>query len=89
MWQCLPAEWLTLHGSKIHADHLLRKLSSRHTYCIFYTNPVHELLAMNFGYEPENIVSLPDAQSDLRAFWDEALAELAGVDPQYNMPVHE
>lgn len=55
----------------------------------FYRLSVYDgnerLLAMNFGYEPENIVSLPDAQSDLRAFWDEALAELAGVDPQYNM----
>ena len=55
----------------------------------FYRLSVYDgadrLLAMNFGYEPENIVSLPDAQPDLRAFWDEALAELAAVDPQYSM----
>ena len=31
------------------------------------------------GFEPENIVSLPDAQPDFRKFWDEARAELAAV----------
>ena len=31
------------------------------------------------GFEPENIVSLPDAQPDFQAFWDKARAELAAV----------
>lgn len=31
------------------------------------------------GYEPENVVSLPDAQPDFQAFWDKARAELAAV----------
>lgn len=43
------------------------------------------LLDHNFGFEPENIVSLPDAQPDFDLFWDTALAELAAVDPEYTM----
>lgn len=39
----------------------------------------------NIGYEPENIVSLPDAQPDFDAFWQQALDELAKVDPEYSM----
>lgn len=39
----------------------------------------------NFGYEPENIVSLPDNQPDLKEFWDKAKAELAAIDPHYQM----
>ncbi|MEG0808232.1 MAG: acetylxylan esterase [Alistipes sp.] len=39
----------------------------------------------NIGYEPENIVSLCDAQPDLKAFWDQARAELATVAPQYEL----
>lgn len=35
------------------------------------------ILDMNFGYEPENIVSLPDSQPDFDRFWSEALDELA------------
>lgn len=31
------------------------------------------------GYEPEHILSLPDGQPDLRAFWDRALQELAAT----------
>ena len=31
------------------------------------------------GFEPENIVSLPDAQPDFQEFWDKARAELAAV----------
>ena len=41
--------------------------------------------SMNIGYEPLNIVSLPDSQPDFREFWEETLAELAAVDPQYTM----
>ncbi len=43
------------------------------------------LLAMNFGYEPEKIVSLPDAAPDFDTFWNDALAELATVDPAYKL----
>ncbi len=32
-----------------------------------------------FGYEPEKIVSAPDAQPDFQDFWDKARAELAAV----------
>ncbi len=39
----------------------------------------------NIGYEPEYIVSLPDNQSDLKAFWDKARAELAQVAPDYQL----
>jgi cephalosporin-C deacetylase-like acetyl esterase len=39
----------------------------------------------NFGYEPEKIVSPADAQPDFDAFWQRTKAELAAVDPQYNL----
>jgi cephalosporin-C deacetylase-like acetyl esterase len=39
----------------------------------------------NFGYEPEKIVSPTDAQPDFDAFWQRTKAELASVDPQYNL----
>ncbi len=39
----------------------------------------------NIGYEPENIVSLPDNQPDLKAFWDKAKEELAQVAPDYQL----
>ncbi len=39
----------------------------------------------NIGYEPENIVSLGDAQPDLKDFWDKAKAELAQVEPDYQL----
>ena len=39
----------------------------------------------NIGYEPESIVSLSDAQPDLREFWDRAKAELAQVAPEYQL----
>lgn len=42
-----------------------------------------EAKRFTIGYEPENIVSLPDNQSDLREFWDRALEELAAVAPEY------
>ncbi|WP_290535808.1 acetylxylan esterase [Alistipes sp.] len=39
----------------------------------------------NIGFEPEAIVSLGDAQPDLKEFWEEARAELDAVDPCYEM----
>ena len=39
----------------------------------------------NIGYEPESIVSLSDAQPDLKEFWDNAKAELAQVAPGYQL----
>lgn len=39
----------------------------------------------NIGYEPENIVSLPDYQSDFAEFWDVARAELSKVEPDYQL----
>jgi cephalosporin-C deacetylase len=39
----------------------------------------------NIGYEPTNIVSLPDAHADFDHFWEKALQELAAVDGQYTM----
>ena len=46
---------------------------------------VSEIKKFNIGYEPEYIVSLPDNKSDLRKFWDESLAELAKVAPEYKL----
>ena len=39
----------------------------------------------NIGYEPELVVSLPDARPDFDEFWDRALAELAAVPGNYTM----
>lgn len=39
----------------------------------------------NIGYEPENIVSLPDNQPDLKAFWDQARTELSQIEPAYQL----
>ncbi|MGN0213627.1 MAG: acetylxylan esterase [Muribaculaceae bacterium] len=39
----------------------------------------------NIGFEPENIVSLPDCQSDFAEFWDAARAELNTVSPEYEL----
>ncbi|MDM8001905.1 MAG: acetylxylan esterase [Bacteroidota bacterium] len=41
--------------------------------------------SFNFGYEPEKIVSPADPQPDFAEFWQRAKAELAAVDPQYNL----
>ena len=46
---------------------------------------VKEIKKFNIGYEPEYIVSLPDNKPDLRKFWDESLAELAKVAPEYKL----
>lgn len=37
------------------------------------------------GYEPTNVVSLPDAQPDFDAFWAQAKAELAEVPADYTL----
>lgn len=39
----------------------------------------------NIAYEPQNIVSLPDNLPDLKEFWDRARAELATVEPHFQM----
>jgi cephalosporin-C deacetylase len=44
-----------------------------------------DIKRFNVGYEPAAIVSLPDAPSDLKAFWDGTKAELARVDPEYKL----
>lgn len=44
-----------------------------------------EIKKFNIGYEPTAILSLPDAQPDLKAFWDETKAELAKVAPEYKL----
>ncbi|KAA6326406.1 Cephalosporin-C deacetylase [termite gut metagenome] len=44
-----------------------------------------EVRRFNIGYEPENIISLPDNQLDLKAFWEESKAELAKVEPDYQL----
>lgn len=48
-------------------------------------NEVREIKRFNIGYEPTAIVSLPDAPADLKAFWDEAKAELSQVEPDYKL----
>lgn len=44
-----------------------------------------DIKKFNIGYEPTTIVSLPDAQPDLKEFWDKAKAELATVAPDYKL----
>lgn len=44
-----------------------------------------EVKKFNIGYEPENIVSLPDAQPDFDEFWQRTLNELAAVAPEYRL----
>lgn len=39
----------------------------------------------NIGYEPESIVSLSDAQPDLKEFWNKAKEELAQIAPEYQL----
>jgi cephalosporin-C deacetylase-like acetyl esterase len=48
---------------------------------------VNRQLARTFciAVEPELIISMPDMQSDFEAFWTEAKAELAAVDPEYTL----
>lgn len=44
-----------------------------------------QLLGMNIGYAPEQIVSLPDRQPDFDEFWEAAKKELATVAPQFTL----
>lgn len=41
--------------------------------------------SFNIGFEPENIVSLPDYQPDFAQFWQAARAELDAVAPEYTI----
>ena len=52
--------------------------------CIVSENN-EEVKRFNIGYEPESIVSLSDAQPDLKEFWNTAKAELAQVAPDYQL----
>lgn len=45
----------------------------------------NEVKTFNIGYEPESIVSLPDAQPDFDEFWQRALDELAQVAPEFSL----
>ncbi|MGN0206145.1 MAG: acetylxylan esterase [Muribaculaceae bacterium] len=45
----------------------------------------NEVKSFNIGYEPENIVSLPDSQCDFEQFWRAALDELSKVEPCYTV----
>lgn len=44
-----------------------------------------ELYTSNLGFNPEQIASPQDKQPDFDAFWDQTLAELAAVDPEYKL----
>ena len=44
-----------------------------------------ELARSNVGINPEDIVSPQDKQPDFDAFWENTLAELAKVDPEYRL----
>lgn len=49
------------------------------------TGDGEEVKKFNIGYEPESIVSLPDAQPDFDEFWQQTLNELAQVAPEFSM----
>lgn len=44
-----------------------------------------ELYTSNLGFNPEQIASPQDKQPDFDAFWEQTLAELAAVDPEYKL----
>lgn len=44
-----------------------------------------EIFRSNLGFDPEKISSPQDKQPDFDAFWEETLAELAAVKPEYKM----
>jgi cephalosporin-C deacetylase len=44
-----------------------------------------ELSRTNLGFNPEQIVSDQDKQPDFDAFWEQTLAELAAVNPEYSL----
>jgi cephalosporin-C deacetylase-like acetyl esterase len=48
-------------------------------------NLIRNKVVRQIGYNPEEISDTIDACSDFDAFWDEAKAELASVQPEYNV----
>ncbi len=40
---------------------------------------------INIGYEPEKVISVPDAKADLESFWKQSLADLAKTAPDFRM----
>jgi cephalosporin-C deacetylase len=54
-------------------------------YTCFVEDDGNVVKQINFGYEPTNIVSLPDNPADFDEFWDTALAELAKVPVNYKL----
>lgn len=54
-------------------------------YKCFVTDDGNLIKRFNIGYEPTNIVSLPDARADFDQFWQDALTELSTVAPNYTM----
>jgi cephalosporin-C deacetylase len=44
-----------------------------------------ELTRTNLGFNPENIISEQDKQPDFDQFWEQTLAELAEVNPEYKL----
>ncbi len=54
-------------------------------YTCFVEDEGRVVKQFNIGYEPTNVVSLPDSHADFDAFWEEALAELAAVPGDYTM----
>ncbi len=48
-----------------------------------------ELCRTNLGFNPENIISEQDKQPDFDSFWEQTLAELAGVAPEYELTLLE
>ena len=44
-----------------------------------------EVADFNIGYDPTNISSPADAQSDFKEFWDKAKKDLAAVEPNYTL----
>jgi cephalosporin-C deacetylase len=54
-------------------------------YTCFVEDAGNVIKQFNIGYEPTNVVSLPDSHQDFDAFWEEALAELAAVPGEYSM----
>ena len=48
-----------------------------------------ELTRTNLGFNPENIISEQDKQPDFDQFWEQTLAELAQVQPEYKLTLLE
>ncbi len=54
-------------------------------YTCFVEDDGNLVKQVNFGYEPTNIVSLPDNPADFDEFWKQALSELAAVPLKYKL----